>query len=1492
MAVLFFQDILVQLKVVYRAIIQSGNCSIVNSTPVTITVNNNSNPGILISDTAVCISSNSGSLILNSNNGSILRWESSTNAGTSWQNINNTNNTLSFTNLTSSTLFRVVVQNGSCGIANSNSISVKVNPLSNAGSLAASTTVCANNNNGTLLLTGNTGNIISWEYSTNNGGAWSTIANTNNTFTYNNLNTSTAYRAIVQNQICPPAYSNVVNITVLQAATIANAGTDQTLCNQTSTTLAANTPASGTGTWTAIASNPSTISFSNTSDPNTTVSGLVSGTYQFIWTISNALCADSKDTVQVTVVPPTVAGALSADAIVCATANNNTLTLSGSTGAIISWEYSTNNGGAWNTIANTNNTYTYNNLITSTAYRAIVQNQNCPPAYSNVVNITVLQAATIANAGTDQTLCNQTSTTLAANTPVSGTGIWTAIASNPSSASFSNANDPNTTVSGLVAGTYQFVWTISNALCADSKDTVQVIVVPPTNPGTLSAAAVVCANNNNNTLTLTGSIGTIISWESSINNGSTWSTIANSNNTFTYNNLITSTAYRAIVQNQNCPPAYSNVVNITVLQAATIANAGTDQTLCNQTSTTLAANTPVSGTGTWTAIASNPSTVSFSNVSDPNTTVSGLVAGTYQFVWTISNALCADSKDTIQVIIAPPTNPGTLSAATVVCANNNNNTLTLTGSIGTIISWESSINNGSTWSTIANTNNTFTYNNLNTSTAYRAIVQNQNCPPAFSNVVNITVLQAATIANAGTDQTLCNQTSTTLAANTPASGTGTWTAIASNPSTVSFSNVSDPNTTVSGLVAGTYQFVWTISNALCADSKDTIQVIIAPPTNPGILSSDATVCANSNSGILSLNGYVSTIQHWESSLDNSNWNAIVNTTNTLSYANLTNSLYYRVSVKNGVCPSLFSNTVRITVLPAPTIADAGPDTTLINGFSSYKLTGNIPSSGTGIWTIIPPYGPSTLLFTDTSDANATIRQLAFHYADSTTIPIIPPSDGIYYLKWTISNGICPASESVMVVTVQPPTNPGFAGADTVVCAGSNNGIVKLKGYFGDILQWEDSTSNATSWHIIPRTIGTDQDTIHFENLSSTTMYRALVKNGVGLSLYSGIAATVTVLDQVTTANAGKDSSICNTTSVQLWGNHPTVGTGTWSYLPLSSSGSNPSFNNTKDPNAIVTGLANGTYQFVWTISNGSCNNSYDTVNITILAPTDPGILLASNVVCANNNGTLHLLGYNGSVLQSSYSTDNGINWLSINNSSNKDSINYNNLPVSTQFRVEVKNGVCPALFSNIVSITVLSTVSISAAGTDQTLCDQTTTTLAANTPASGTGIWTAIASNPSTASFSNANDPNATVAGLIAGTYQFVWTISNVLCADSKDTMQVTVVPPTVAGTLSADAIVCATANSDTLSLSGSTGAILTWEYSTNNGGAWSTIANTNNTYTYNNLITSTDYRAIVQNQICPSVYSNIVNITVLQTATIAAAGTDQTLCDQTTTTLAANTPA
>ncbi|MDI9365270.1 MAG: hypothetical protein QM541_09995 [Flavobacterium sp.] len=84
-------------------------------------------------------------------------------------------------------------------------------------------------------------------------------------------------------------------------------------------------------------------------------------------------------------------------------------------------------------------------------------------------------------------------------------------------------------------------------------------------------------------------------------------------------------------------------------------------------------------------------------------------------------------------------------------------------------------------------------------------------------------------------------------------------------------------------------------------------------------------------------------------------------------------------------------------------------------------------------------------------------------------------------------------------------------------------------------------------------------------------------------------------------------------------------------------------------------------------------------------------------------------------------------------------------------------------------------------------------------------------------------------------------------CANLEATIQVTTSAPTVAGSLTGNAIVCAGTNATSINLSGNTGNVLKWLASTN-GVTWADISNTTNTYLAQNLNTTTRFAALVQN--------------------------------------------
>ena len=136
---------------------------------------------------------------------------------------------------------------------------------------------------------------------------------------------------------------------------------------------------------------------------------------------------------------------------------------------------------------------------------------------SDDVTITIIDIPTVSNAGPDQTVCINSIISLAANTLVFGTGLWTFV-SGPAIPAINNNTVTNTTVTFPSAGTYIFKWTISNGMCAPSEDSVQITIVDLVSPPNAGVDQTLCGDTM---VMLTGSQAN--------NNLGTWTVIAGPN---------------------------------------------------------------------------------------------------------------------------------------------------------------------------------------------------------------------------------------------------------------------------------------------------------------------------------------------------------------------------------------------------------------------------------------------------------------------------------------------------------------------------------------------------------------------------------------------------------------------------------------------------------------------------------------------------------------------------------------------------------------------------------------------------------------------------------------------------------------------------------------------------------------------------------------------------------------------------------------------------
>ena len=388
----------------YRAVVKNGTCTEVYSTHAVITVDPVSVGGTLAGSSTVCYGTNSTILTVSGYTGSIVKWQSSTNGGTSWSDIANTAATYTATNLTATTQYRAVVQSGVCSEANSSVATITVNPLSVGGTLSGSTTVCSGINSTLLTLSGHTGNVVRWQESTDGGLNWNNIASTSVNHTASNLTITTQYRVVVQSGVCSEATSSVATITVDPVSVGGSISGSTTVCTGTNSTLLTLSGHTGTilnwqfsinggSNWTDIANTTTTYTATNLT--TTTL-------YRAI--VQSGICSQAASVpATITVDPASVGGTVSGSATICAGVNSSFMALTGQTGNVVKWQSSTD-GTTWADIVNTNTYYSATNLSVTTLFRAVVQSGSCSSANSAVATITVNPAPTATIAGTT-TVC-------------------------------------------------------------------------------------------------------------------------------------------------------------------------------------------------------------------------------------------------------------------------------------------------------------------------------------------------------------------------------------------------------------------------------------------------------------------------------------------------------------------------------------------------------------------------------------------------------------------------------------------------------------------------------------------------------------------------------------------------------------------------------------------------------------------------------------------------------------------------------------------------------------------------------------------------------------------------------------------------------------------------------------------------------------------------------------------------------------------------------
>ena len=179
--------------------------------------------GVASGSSSYCDTLNSGFVSISGYVGNVTNWQVSTNGGASWTNNSNTFTSQSYFNLKQSTCYRAIVKNGAFPPDTSTIACITIYLPTVGGVINGGGLFCNTSGAGTLNLLGNTGNVLNWQSSLNNGSTWTIITNTTTSLSYTNITQNTIFMATVRNSsFCKIDTSSQASFTV---NALSNAGT-------------------------------------------------------------------------------------------------------------------------------------------------------------------------------------------------------------------------------------------------------------------------------------------------------------------------------------------------------------------------------------------------------------------------------------------------------------------------------------------------------------------------------------------------------------------------------------------------------------------------------------------------------------------------------------------------------------------------------------------------------------------------------------------------------------------------------------------------------------------------------------------------------------------------------------------------------------------------------------------------------------------------------------------------------------------------------------------------------------------------------------------------------------------------------------------------------------------------------------------------------------------------------------------------------------------
>jgi gliding motility-associated-like protein len=1089
--------------------------------------------------------------------------------------------------------------------------------------------ICYNTSPGTFTATGG-GETGLYTYLWYQNGLSTGI--TTQTYDPGNLTTTSTFYCAISSGTCLPLNTSTTTITVDANLTVGISGGTSPICYNTSPGTFTATGGGGTGSYTYLWYKDllSTGVTTQTYTP-----GNLTATSGFYCAITSGTCGTvNTSTTTITVNGALTAGISGGSSPICYNTSPGTFTATGG-GGTGSYTY------LWYkdlvSTGITTQTYTPGNLTATSTFYCAITSGTCGTVNTSTTTITVTPQPTAVISYTGSPWCSSEGIQNVTLVGTSG-GTYSAAPAGLSIDISTGAITPGAST----AGTYTVTYTIAaSGGCGIATATVSVVISPtPAAPSVGTITQTTCSVATGSVV-LNG-LPSPGAWILTRNPGSV--TTAGSGTTTTISNLSPGSYTFTVTNSSGCISSSSGSVVINVQPASP---ATPVQSVDCSLGFGHAVVTVTSPTGTGLEYSLDGGTYQISPIFNSVNNGSHYLS--------VRNAGGCTTSGTLFSVSCGCINPPTVTLSSSSANTCGITAVTVTGNSfgGTVTSVTLTDNGAGTVNpSSANTSPfTFTYTPAVADGGKTVIItvttDNPLGAPCAAAVATytLTVNALPTVPVVGT---ITNLTCTVATGSVVLNGlppAGTWTLIR-NPGAI-ITNGTGTSTTVSGLVAGTYNF--TVTSAEGCTSASSADVVISPqpssPAAPVVGAITQPTCALSTGSVV-LSGLPST-GSW--TLTRNPGGVTISGSGTTATVSTLPSGTYTFTVTNSTgCISSPSGSVLINAQPpipaAPSVGTITPPSCTVST-GSVILSG-LPSSGT--WTLIRYPGTVSTTGTGTSTTITGLTLGTYNYTVTTAegclsvasanviIPAQPPTPAAPTVG-TITQPTLAIPTGSVVLSGLPSSGSWvitcLPGAVTTAGTGTSKTITNLEG--GVFTFTVTNSSGCTSTESIPVVISTpgapvlvisdpsavcspntvditnssitdgstpgltytywtdSEATIPYSTPAAATAGTYYIK-GTTVSGYFNIKPVIVTIDPRPVPNAGVDQTLYYLFSTTLDATLNNNETGIWSLV--SGSGD---FSDSTDPKTSVSGLSSGDNFLLWTVKRGVCPAVFDTVNIFV-----------------------------------------------------------------------------------------------------------------------------------------------------------------------------------------------------------------------------------------------------------------------------------------------------